>query len=158
MTLRPGLAASLPARAIIHWGRTGATVSSRLREALVVSTSIRRATYDDAMEIAEVHVESWRSTYGGIIDQAFIDNLSGAERAVSWSRRLAMSSATASDVLVATTADGSIVGFLSGGLIRAPYLEFDGSYTRSICWRPFSARVWDVVSHASGQRSRSRAG
>src|SRR5215475_11330195 len=96
-----------------------------VREGLVMSTSIRRATYDDAMEIAEVHVESWRTTYGGIIDQAFIDNLSVAERAVSWMRRLSMSSPAASDVLVATTPDGSIVGFLSGGLIRAPYFEFD---------------------------------
>lgn len=98
-------------------------MSSRLREG--ASTSIRRATYDDAMEIAEVHVESWRTTYGGIIDQAFIDGLSVAERAVSWMRRLSAPSPAASDVLVATTVDGSIVGFLSGGVIRAPYLEFD---------------------------------
>jgi hypothetical protein len=42
---------------------------------LGLSTSIRRATYDDAMQIAEVHVESWRTIYGAVIDQTFMRGL-----------------------------------------------------------------------------------
>jgi hypothetical protein len=34
--------------------------------------TVRRARPDDATAIAEVHVASWRTTYPGIVDQAYI--------------------------------------------------------------------------------------
>ena len=37
---------------------------------------IRRAKLDDAPGIAKVHVESWRTTYKGIIPNDFLNNLS----------------------------------------------------------------------------------
>ncbi len=89
------------------------------------SVTIRRALLDDATAIAEVHVGSWRTTYPGIVDQAYIDSLSVPERAVAWGRRLSPDSDTAPDVLVAVTADGVIVGFISGGAIRDSWPGFD---------------------------------
>ena len=87
--------------------------------------TIRRAVPDDALGIAEVHVASWRTTYPGIVDQAYIDTLSVAERAGAWTRRLSDASDAAPDVLVATAADGRVVGFISGGAIREPFPGFD---------------------------------
>jgi len=87
--------------------------------------TIRRATLDDAAEIAEVHVASWRTTYAGIVDQSYIDGLSVPERATAWTRRLSVDDQAAPDVLVAVAADQRIVGFVSGGLIREPFPEFD---------------------------------
>ncbi len=84
---------------------------------------IRRATADDADAIADVHVSSWRTTYVGIVDQAYIDALSVSERAAAWKRRLANPAGV--DVLVAVDPPGGIVGFISGGDIREPLPGFD---------------------------------
>ena len=88
-------------------------------------TTIRRAAPDDAAAIAEVHVASWRTTYPGIVDQAYIDGLSIPDRAVTWAQRLSMDSPTTPDVFVAIDSSDGIVGFISGGLIRAPLPGFD---------------------------------
>jgi L-amino acid N-acyltransferase YncA len=89
------------------------------------SVTIRRAVVDDATAIAEVHVAAWRTTYPGIVDQAYIDSLSVPERAAAWGRRLSTDSDTDPDVLVAVAADGGIVGFVSGGAIRESLAGFD---------------------------------
>lgn len=70
------------------------------------AVSIRHATLDDATAIAEVHVASWRTTYRGIVDQAYIDTLSVAERATAWAQRLSADVDDGPDVLVAVAADG----------------------------------------------------
>ena len=87
--------------------------------------AIRRATLDDAAAIADVHVASWRTTYPGIVDQAYIDGLSAAERAIAWARRLSPGHESAPGIFVATTRDQKIIGFISGGVIREPILGFD---------------------------------
>jgi ribosomal protein S18 acetylase RimI-like enzyme len=89
------------------------------------SVEIRRATADDAEAIGNVHVSSWRTTYTGIVDQAYIDALSVAERAAVWRRRLANPQLSDPDVLVAVDAKHGIVGFISGGEIRDPVPGFD---------------------------------
>ena len=92
-------------------------------DGIVMSTSeltVRRARPDDATAIADVHVASWRTTYPGIVDQAYIDALSASDRAAAWARRLAAEPATAPDILVAVAGD-RIVGFLSGGPSREPF-------------------------------------
>jgi GNAT superfamily N-acetyltransferase len=87
--------------------------------------TIRRASRDDASAIAEVHVASWRTTFPGIIDQAYIDTLSVTERATAWAHRLSAEPDAAPDILVATTSDGGIAGFSSSGAIRDPLPGFD---------------------------------
>ena len=36
---------------------------------------IRRATFDDIVEVAKLHVDSWYETYAGIISQDYLDNM-----------------------------------------------------------------------------------
>jgi GNAT superfamily N-acetyltransferase len=86
---------------------------------------IRRANPGDARAIAEVHVAAWRTTYPGIVDQAYIDSLSVDQRATDWERRPNKPPETAPDVIVAESRAG-IVGFASGGAIREPRPGFDG--------------------------------
>lgn len=90
-----------------------------------LSITIRRATSNDAVPIAEVQVASWRTTYPGIVDQAFIDGLSVIERAAAWTQRLSINDQSAPDVFVAAAHDHGVVGFISGGLIRQPVVGFD---------------------------------
>ncbi|PJN55835.1 hypothetical protein PAEVO_25570 [Paenibacillus sp. GM2FR] len=41
---------------------------------------IRHANEQDAAGIANVHVNSWKTTYKGIVDDSFLENLSAADR------------------------------------------------------------------------------
>ncbi|WP_088035313.1 GNAT family N-acetyltransferase [Evansella clarkii] len=69
---------------------------------------IRRAKSDDAQGIAEVHVDSWRSTYQGIIPDDFLDNLSVEQRTELWKINIAKEG---NYVVVAENNAGQIIGF-----------------------------------------------
>lgn len=81
---------------------------------------IRTATQDDAGSISRVHVESWRTTYQGIVPDAFLSGLDVEERAIRWCEVLN----SGVRVLVAEQ-EGEVVGFISGGPIREPLEEYD---------------------------------
>ncbi|MCU1312386.1 MAG: acetyltransferase, family [Acidobacteriaceae bacterium] len=81
-----------------------------------MQTAIRRASPADAIEIAKVHVASWKSTYPGIVSQTYIDSLDPQQFASRWMERLLLPETL---VLVAATAQG-ICGFVSGGPLREP--------------------------------------
>jgi GNAT superfamily N-acetyltransferase len=82
--------------------------------------SIRAATEHDAVAIAHVHVQSWRTTYAGIVPEEYIATLNEAERALVWQDRLTR------DVRVyVADLDGEVVGFISGGAIREPVRRYD---------------------------------
>ena len=75
---------------------------------------IREARAADAAAIARVHVDSWRTTYAGILPSDFLASLSYATREQSWSRVLSAPSGR-SFTCVAEDEEGRIVGFASGG-------------------------------------------
>ena len=76
---------------------------------------IRPATIEDAPAIARVHVDSWRTTYRGMLPEDFLASLSEAGYAERW-ERVIRDGATV--VHVAEDAD-ELVGFASGGRERA---------------------------------------
>jgi ribosomal protein S18 acetylase RimI-like enzyme len=82
-------------------------------------TTVRRATPDDARAIAEVHVETWRAAYVGVIPQETLDSLDVGERQRIWER---YATAEGSAVFVAER-EARIVGFVSVGSCR----ELDGT-------------------------------
>jgi L-amino acid N-acyltransferase YncA len=83
---------------------------------------IRLALPNDAAEIARVHVDSWRSSYRGLLADEFLDSLSEAGYTDRWRRVIGDG---ASRVLVVEEADG-IVGFASGGRERAGESGYEG--------------------------------
>lgn len=82
--------------------------------------SIRVATQHDAAEIAHVHVQSWQTTYAGIIPDEFLAALNEAERTLQWQEWLARDI----EVRVAEL-DGKVVGFIGGGPVREPVENCD---------------------------------
>ena len=64
----------------------------------------------DAMDLAQVHVQSWRETYPGILPRAYLDGLSIQRHARIWRRRLLSNDEV---TLAAEGADG-LVGYCSG--------------------------------------------
>jgi GNAT superfamily N-acetyltransferase len=68
----------------------------------------------DAAAIAHVHVESWRTTYKGIVPDDFLASLSYAQREQMW-HQVFIDPSTLSFVYVAEDTRGQVVGFVSGG-------------------------------------------
>src|SRR5690606_37668646 len=75
----------------------------------------------DEEGIARVHVDSWRTTYKGIVSESVLQNLSYEQRAENWRRGIELN-----DLYVAEDESGSIVGFATGGKERTGNYEADG--------------------------------
>lgn len=69
---------------------------------------IRQAILNDAKGIAQVHVDSWRTTYKGIIPQKSLNNLSYKHRSNLWEKNIQRDD---SYVLVVENDLGEIIGF-----------------------------------------------
>jgi GNAT superfamily N-acetyltransferase len=75
--------------------------------------SIRAAVETDAGAIAHVHVESWQTTYTGIVPDAYLAGLDETLRAKLWSERL-----RSGTLVFVAEWEGRIVGFADGGMNR----------------------------------------
>lgn len=83
--------------------------------------TIRRSEIGDAAGIALVQVESWRSTYSGIVPDAFLASMDIDVMAQGWRVRLADDSTL---TFVAQDHSG-IFGFASGGRLREAVGDYD---------------------------------
>jgi len=79
---------------------------------------IRPANVQDVAAIARVHVESWRTTYKGLVPDDFLARLSYAQREQLW-RQVFTDSGSPGFVYVAEDERGKVVGFVSGGPERS---------------------------------------
>ena len=83
---------------------------------------IRSATVADASGIASVQVQSWRTTYAGIVPEAFLTGIELEAWTEAWIARL---SAGTLLLFVAEDAAG-IFGFVCGGALREAVGDYDG--------------------------------
>ena len=86
---------------------------------------IREANQSDANGIAKVHVDCWRSTYGGIVPADFLADLSYHESEKFW-RDLLIDSNMPGFVYVAVNDEGHIVGYITGGPEREGNRLYEG--------------------------------
>ncbi|MEM7222477.1 MAG: GNAT family N-acetyltransferase [Pseudomonadota bacterium] len=75
---------------------------------------VRPATPSDAGGIARVYIETWRTTYAGLVPHDYLLGLKPARQTMIWRRGLA-SMAARETTLVAEAPDRMIVGFGSCG-------------------------------------------
>lgn len=85
--------------------------------------TIRKARLNDASGIARVQVDSWRSTYRGIVPDHYLDGMSYQQREEMWRGMLKL--AGVRPVYVAEEREG-IVGFAAGGRERTNHPEYQG--------------------------------
>lgn len=97
--------------------------------------SIRAATGDDAGAIAHVHVETWKTTYAGIVPEAYLAGLDEVLRAKLWHEFLG----TNALVLVAEQ-NGRVVGFAHAGANREVLEECDSELYSIYLLRPAQGR------------------
>ena len=81
---------------------------------------IRPALATDAEAIAHVHVQSWRTTYSGIVPDDYLAQLNEGQRAKQWREWLGKDV----PILVAEM-EKQVVGFAGGGPIREPVKDCD---------------------------------
>lgn len=94
-------------------------------EAFGTAFSVREAIRADALGIAQVHVESWRTTYQGLMPDAVLAALSVEERTARWAGVL-NDETRLSFLLVAESTTAGIIGFVIGGPLRMSDLPFQG--------------------------------
>ena len=85
---------------------------------------IREATPDDAAGIARVHVESSRTTYGGLLPEETLAAMTFERRLSDWSKTLG--GGECGEFVYVAEAGGELVGFASGGPAREGDADFDG--------------------------------
>ena len=79
-----------------------------------MDTRIRSANPSDAGPIARVHIDTWRTTYAGIVPDDHLAGLSYSDRESRWVDILTADRPGTSN-FVAETAGGEVVGFAGGG-------------------------------------------
>jgi GNAT superfamily N-acetyltransferase len=79
---------------------------------------IRQAVPEDSAGIARVHVNSWRTTYPGIVSHAVLEKLS-VERSQEFWQKVITDPEERSFILVAVDGQGGVVGFASAGPERS---------------------------------------
>ncbi|MCB9455172.1 MAG: GNAT family N-acetyltransferase [Anaerolineaceae bacterium] len=88
---------------------------------------VRPAHLDDVMAVARVHVDSWRTSYAGIVPEDFLAGLRYESREAMWRQGLE-NPAWRSVLYVAEDAPGQIIGFACAG----PELDETPAYTGKI--------------------------
>ena len=78
--------------------------------------NIRVASHQDAEGLAEVHVNSWKTTYQGIISEAYLSNLSVEGRKKNW--EWIFKNLKQDEIIYVIEDDGKIMGFIDGGKNR----------------------------------------
>lgn len=81
---------------------------------------IRKAVNEDAKQIAVVHVNSWKTTYNGIVADAYLESLTYESKEKMWR------TIDPDTVFVAENKDGQLVGFAGFGQERTGEYGFDG--------------------------------
>lgn len=75
---------------------------------------IRRAKIHDAWGVAKVQVDTWKSTYAGIVPESYLKEMTYENRTEKWSKIIERGM-----VFVAENEHGEIAGFSSGGPKRS---------------------------------------
>ncbi len=86
---------------------------------------IRLAKVDDAPAISRVHIDSWRTSYRGIVPDQVLDNLDYVRNNIRW-REMLSNLGEMKCFFVAEDDDGRIVGFAIGGPNRDENTGFNG--------------------------------
>jgi hypothetical protein len=101
---------------------------------------IRTAQVTDAAAIAAVHVDSWRTTYQGIVPGDFLARLSYEQRESLW-RQILTDLNNPCVVYVAEEERATILGFASGGPERTGDPVYTGELYAIYLLAPYQGRA-----------------
>ncbi|RJG23624.1 GNAT family N-acetyltransferase [Paenibacillus thiaminolyticus] len=102
---------------------------------------IRTASADDAAAIAQVHVDSWLTTYSGLVSEIFLQSLRVERRRIVWDRILTQLPPDQT-LIVAETEEHGIIGFLHAGSSREPDMGYDSELYAVYLLAEVQGRGW----------------
>lgn len=79
---------------------------------------IREANYNDALSIAKVHIDTWRTAYKGIVSDEYLNKMDYDAREKRWQKTIGEASKAGKYIFVAEDEEAGVVGFASCGLER----------------------------------------
>lgn len=85
--------------------------------------TVRRAIESDTQRIAEIYVETWRTTYAGTLPDRVLVGMSTERQAISWARAIRHGGEL---IYVAEDAQAGVVAVGSAGANRAQNSRFKG--------------------------------
>src|SRR5512138_1330675 len=85
----------------------------------------RPARIDDARAIAHVHVDTWRTTYSGIVPDLHLSKLSYDRAQANWLEYLS-NPESETHAFVVEDETGQVVALTSGGPLRERLANYDG--------------------------------
>lgn len=94
-----------------------------------VTMKVERATPADALAVAAIQVDAWRTAYAGIVSSEYLSRMSVERLAANWRRMIDEGNPI---VLVARNDDSAVIGWLALGTCRDPDAP------------PFQAEVWSL--------------
>jgi len=86
---------------------------------------IRAADERDSAAIARVQVDSWRTTYRGIISESYLAALSYQQREQKW-QEFFRATEDLQFAYVAEAENNQVIGFAAGGLNRNEEIDYEG--------------------------------
>ncbi len=86
---------------------------------------IRKAMEQDVSGIANVHINSWKTTYKGILPDQYLSSMNLEAKKKNWLRNLKM---LHNATFVAENANGEIIGFAAGALNKRMIRIFKAKY------------------------------
>jgi ribosomal protein S18 acetylase RimI-like enzyme len=86
-----------------------------------MNLTIRKAKIEDAGSIAHVQVETWKTTYAGIVSDVFLASLNEEDRMRSWQEQMLADSIS---IFLAEDETG-IFAFAAGGEVREKLDDYD---------------------------------
>ena len=101
--------------------------------------TIREAEPSDAKSIAKVHIQTWQTSYAGIVPNEYLSSLSYPAREAWWKQVLEANSPALCN-FVAEDAEGGIVGFAHGGPERDGNRTYLGELYAIYVLQPFQRR------------------
>jgi GNAT superfamily N-acetyltransferase len=87
---------------------------------------IREAQIEDSAAIAKVHIDSWRTTYRGIVSDVYLSALSCLEREQQW-QEFFQGTDHFQFAYVAEVGNNQVVGFAAAGVNRDEPTDYQGA-------------------------------
>jgi GNAT superfamily N-acetyltransferase len=87
---------------------------------------IREANLNDVQAIARVHVDTWYTTYKGIIPESYLAKTSYQQREIAWQKIIEDTMSSSQFVDVAENNSGEIIGFANSGKERTSDRTYKG--------------------------------
>ncbi|MES2252863.1 MAG: GNAT family N-acetyltransferase [Pseudomonadota bacterium] len=91
---------------------------------MITNLVYRSATLDDASAIARVHLQAWKESYVGLIEQEYLDSISFSDRLKL--RRNMLTTANSKKLNLVVLHNEKIIGFCDAGPCFTPSSDYKG--------------------------------